>query len=172
MPEFHTPLPRDNANTPHKAILKIRNDSVENFYVFRKNKQIQRYRGTKNSVNPDPTYFITNPHDTWVHNHPGGSSFSIDDIQMAVFHNVKIFILSTPNYIYFLERIGDIWPFNPEEPSVNDYLLTCQERTKEFLDKLIQKNEIKFFEKDEVFFHYIWQSFFQKYEANYIQKEF
>lgn len=169
---FHPPLSRDNATTIEKAILKIRFDTNENLYVFRNNKQVQRFRGSKNQVTPNPSYFISQKDDTWIHNHPGGSSFSIEDIQMAAFHNIKTFILSTPNFIYFLERIGDTWGFDAENAEVKLYLNTCFDRTNELLDKLIQKNEIAFYEKDEIFFHYLWLCFFQKYESKYIQKEF
>ena len=172
MKNFHPPLLKDNCKTPEKAASKIRNDFIENLYVFRNEIQIQRFKGSENNVNPDHRFFYPRNEDIWVHNHPGGNSFSPDDIQMAVFYNIKKFYLSTPNYLYILERKGSDWGFNPADEDVNKYIVICQERAALMLDKLVSKNEISLLEKEVVFLHYIWVYFFQRYEAIYIQKEF
>jgi len=158
---MHPPLPKDNANTVEKAIQKVKDDFLENLYVFRNGKQFLRFRGTENSVIPDEKYFIGVEDSIWVHNHPSGSSFSVEDIEMAIYSNISEFYIATENFKYVVKRPKGGWNLDFEKDEVNWLLNKCHSIAKQELDKLVVRNEISILERDKEIFHYIWSYFFQ-----------
>ncbi len=167
MPEFHTPLPKDNANTIQKAIQKIRNDNLENLYVFKKGEQLRRFKGSTNKISIQNNYLFEFENNTLVHNHPSGSSFSTEDVQTIIKFNVKEAFVVTKDYLFHLSRPGSNWPIKFDEPITSERLTAAVHIAEETLNRLVSKNDLSRIEKDKEFFHYIWEIFFQFYEIKY-----
>ncbi len=164
---FHPPLPRDDATTVKKAIQKIRFDNLENLYVFKKGTQIRRFRGTSNRVTPAVEYFFEMKNSTLVHNHTSGSSFSLEDIKNAVYHDISEFFLVTHNFLFYLKRPVDGWMIDFDSLDIQELWNSCKYIVGNELDKLVAKNELTLLERDKELFDYIWSLFFAYFEIEY-----
>lgn len=172
MSNLHSPLPKDDAKTIDQAIQKIRFDKIENLYIFKNGKQVRRFRGTKNNVTIAPEFFFELRDAVVVHNHPSGSSFSIEDVRTIIeFDSLKL-ILVTETATYAVERPPKGWNMNFDDEPTMQNLNVCYNLALDLIDKLIGKNELTLFEKDKEIFHYIWVIFFQFYEINYQKATF
>ena len=83
------PSPRDDANTIDKVICKIRFEKVEHLYIFKNNKQFRRYIGSSNQVVLPEKYLFEIENNTIIHNHPSGSSFSVEDLKTIIRFNAN-----------------------------------------------------------------------------------
>jgi hypothetical protein len=175
MSEFitHFPLPRDNANSIEKAIVKIRNDDRENLYIFKNSKQILRFRGESDYVSlyPEPLYYAHLKDSTLIHNHPLGSSFSEEDIKAAIHFDIALFILVTPNHLFQLVRPTKGWNIDFGNNDVTSQLEESKTLAENLLNKMVSNNEIQLYEMGIEIFHYIWSSFFIVNETKYERKK-
>lgn len=172
MSQPHPPLPKDDAKTIDQAIQKIRFDKIENLYIFKNGKQIRRFRGTKKNVTIAQEFLFELRNAVVVHNHPSGSSFSIEDVRTIVEFNSLKLILVTETATYTVERPVKEWNINFDDETTMHNLNVCYNLALDLIDKLIGKNELTLFEKDKEIFHYIWVIFFQFYEINYQKTTF
>lgn len=166
-----TPLPKDNATTIELAIQKIRFDSIENLYLFKNGKQIRRFRGDTNRVTLSNKYLFELNDSTLVHNHPSGSSFSIQDIQIVIECNAKEIYLCTHNYLYHLIRPENGWNINFSSDLIENQINSLQVLALQLIENEIVKNQMSIFEKDSEIFHYIWTLFFNYHEISYQRKK-
>jgi hypothetical protein len=139
MPTFHQPLPRDNATTIEKAIENIRFDTVENLYIFKNGQQVRRFKGTVNRVTPPVEYFFEMKDSTLVHNHTSGSSFSLEDVKNAVYHDVAKFYLVTHSFSFHLIRPADGWNIDFDPEQTQNLWNSCKILLKMNLINLFQK---------------------------------
>jgi hypothetical protein len=171
MPKTHPPLPRDEANTIEKAINKIQHEKVEHLYIFKNGKQLRRFIGETNQVIPQTKYLLELKDATVIHNHPQGTSFSLEDFQAILEFNAQKLILITPNYCFTVERPSSNWPITFDD-SFFELFNSCRLMAEGLLSKEIAKNEISNFDADVEKMHYIWSSFFTflgiKYEKSRI----
>jgi hypothetical protein len=167
----HPPLPRDEANTIKKAISKIQFEKVEHLYIFKNGKQLRRFIGETNRVVPETKYLLELKDATVIHNHPQGTSFSLEDFQAILKFNAQKLILVTPNYCFIVERPASNWPISFDN-SFFELFNSCTLLAEDLLFKEISKNEISNFDADVEKMHYIWSSFFTflgiKYEKSRI----
>ncbi|EOZ98898.1 hypothetical protein A33Q_0881 [Indibacter alkaliphilus LW1] len=105
-----------------------------------------------------------------VHNHPMNTSFSFEDIQMAVFHNISKLVVTTPDFIFEVQRPGLTWGFSFEDDQILNLFNVCQSHARTELEKLKAQNQITYTELELKFFHYIWVLFFNSFDINYVQK--
>lgn len=161
------PLPKDDAITVDKAIQKIRHDSIENLYVFKNGKQKRRFRGEINSVSVSNKFAFELKDATLVHNHPSGSSFSPQDVQIMIQFDSKEMYLVTPNHLFYLKRPPDGWGINFSDEFLSSQLEAFQSLALSMIENAIVKNQISIYEKDIEFFHYLWTIFFNVYEISY-----
>lgn len=167
MSKIHPPLPKDDAITIEKAIQKIRFDDVENLYFFKNGKQKRRFRGTFNRVSIENKYLFEIKDASLVHNHPSGSSYSIEDIQSIVIYDAHELYLVTNDYLFHVIKPSDGWSIDFNDTLTSERLEVASFLAKDLIDKLISKNELALFEKDKEFLHYIWKIFFNFYEIKY-----
>ncbi len=167
----HYPLPIDEAKTIEQAIQKTRYDSMENLYVFKNGKQKRRFKGDINSVSLSNQYAFELKDSTLVHNHPSGSSFSIQDIQIVIQFNVKEIYLVTSKYLYYVRRPLSGWKINFNDKAIEDQLNAFQGLALQLIENEIVKNQISVYEKDIEFFHYLWIIFFNVYEIDYQKRK-
>jgi hypothetical protein len=167
MNKTYLPSPKDDANTIEKAIYKIRYEKVEHLYIFKNNKQFRRFIGTTNQVSLPEKYLFEIENNVIIHNHPGGSSFSVEDLKTIIKYNAKTLLVATEAFLYSVERPLNGWKIDFDDPRTNKILNSCHTTASNALDKLISKNELAFFEKEKDLFHYIWLLFFSLYEIVY-----
>jgi len=168
---FHYPLPRDEVKSIRQAIQKIRFAKEEYLYVFKGGKQILRFIGDESQVNIPEQYLFQLPDTVVVHNHPNNVSFSFEDIDMALFHNISKLIVSTPDFIYEVHRSGKSWDINFEKTETLNFFYACQSIARAELEKLIAQNQMTPKELELKLFHYIWLFFFNKFSIQYVQKK-
>lgn len=165
------PLPKDDAITVEKAIQKIRYDSTENLYIFKNGKQKRRFRGDINSVSLSNQFAFELKNATLVHNHPSGSSFSPQDIQIVVQFDAKEIYLITPNHLFSLKRPTSGWGIDFSDEFLEEQMETFQTLALQFIENEIVKNQMSVYEKDIEFFHYLWVIFFNVYEISYQKRK-
>lgn len=169
--EYHHPLPRDDAKTPDQAIRKIRYADREHLYVFKNGKQIRRFVGERDRVTLPDQYLFELRDAIVVHNHPFGTSFSLEDIEMTIAHNIRKFIVVTEGFTYTVIRPHDGWPDTFDQEYIHNRFEICKSLAQEMSDKLISQNEISLYEKDATIIHYIWVLFFHNTNISYAKKE-
>ncbi len=167
--KYHYPLPRDEVKSIQQAIQKIRFEKQENLYIFKNGKQILRFKGDKNQVNIPVEYLFQLSDSEVVHNHPSNTSFSFEDIEMAIFHNISKLTASTPDFIFEVYRPGDTWGFSLEDDNIAKLFNVCQAFARAELEKLRAQNQITRTELELKFFHYIWVLFFNSFDIQYVQ---
>ncbi|RYU92863.1 hypothetical protein [Emticicia agri] len=171
MDDLHYPLPQDDAKTIELAIQKIRYDVTENLYIFKNGKQKRRFKGDVNFVSLSNKYAFELKDGTLVHNHPSGSSFSPQDIQIAIQHNVKDFYLVTPNYLFYIKRPTKGWNIDFNSELIEEQLNALQTLALQLIENEIVKNQMSIYEKEIEFFHYLWILFFDVHEIYYQKRE-
>jgi hypothetical protein len=167
MIDSNFPAPRDAANTIEKAINNIRFAKIEYIYIFKNGKQIRRFIGTEKQVSIDEKYLFEIENNVIIHNHPSGSSFSVEDLKTIIKYNTKSLILVTNEFLFTVNRPENGWSIDFNYIKTNKILNSCYTTAINMFDKLISKNEITNFEKEKDLFHYIWLLFFQLYEIVY-----
>ncbi len=167
MIETYLPSPRDNASTIDKAIQKIKAEKIEHLYIFKNNKQYRRFVGSSNQVSLAEKYLFEIENSIIVHNHPSGSSFSVEDIKTIVKYYAESLILVSGEFLYTIVRPLNGWNVDFDDIRTNKILNSCYSTASNMFDKLISKNEISNFEKEKDLFHYIWLLFFPLYEIVY-----
>lgn len=164
------PLPPDVA-TPEEAIRKIRFAKTEYIYVFR-GKRPRKFRGDQSKVMINPKHQVDFKNGRVVHNHPGGTSFSVEDIVGLIKYNVKECILVTANYTFQLQRSGKTWGIDVESEYFLEQLNACKKIADRELEKLVSLGVINSHEKEVEIFHYIWLFFFtQLNDVRYVRRK-
>ena len=171
-PEEHLPLPRDQASSVKKAIHKIRNATVEHLYFFKNGKQIRRFKGEYNNVRISDKYLYEINNSSIVHNHPQGSSFSIEDVVGLIKYNAAECLLVTETYIYQLTRPKLGWDIDVESAEFMEKYNACKAIADAELNKLVSSNNLTQAEKEIEIIHYIWLLFFtQLNNISYVRKK-
>ncbi|MBK6263635.1 hypothetical protein JKA74_01205 [Marivirga sp. S37H4] len=133
-------------------------------------RQIRKFVGESNFINIPPQYLFEFKDAQLIHNHPSNNTFSIEDIRMAIFHNVKEMYVITKDFSYSIKRPG-IWPIDIEDRTTNIVLSKSKSIANEVVDKMISQFEIGVNDKEAIIFHYIWIFFFDYYKIDYERKE-
>ncbi|MDJ1485733.1 hypothetical protein QNI16_34955 [Cytophagaceae bacterium YF14B1] len=165
----HLPLFKDDANTVEKVISKIRYDTHENVYILKNGEQVWRFRGETDRVTIDNIYLVNMIDASIIHNHPGGFSFSKEDVEAIIRYNAKELILVTQEYIYSITRPKNGWNINFDDPQIDVLYNTCQFLARTALDK--KAHELLFNEREIKLIHYIWDIFFRELGISYVQKK-
>jgi hypothetical protein len=169
MSKIHPPLPKDDAKTIDQAIQKIRFDDIENLYIFKNDKQIRRFRGTGTDVSPESFYLLEMKDSIVVHNHPQGTSLSLEDLEAIVKFDAKELIIVTKAYLFIVTRPFRGWNIVFDGSFQERYSISSS-MAESLLDKEIAKNEITLFDKEIEKIHYIWAYLFQFYDVKYKKK--
>ncbi|WP_200976488.1 hypothetical protein [Echinicola sp. 20G] len=169
--KFHYPLPRDEVKSIQQAISKVRFKKTEHLYIFRKSKQIRRYKGEYNQIHIPDEYLFELKDSKVIHNHPNGSTFSFEDVKATVNFDIAELIVVTTQSIYTLIRPKNGWNINFEDGSTSDTLDTCEKQAREMVEKLTAQFQIRNEEKDPIILHYIWVLFFNICNIEYVKKE-
>jgi len=171
-PEEHLPLPRDQASSVEKAIQKIRTATIEHLYFFKNGKQVRRFEGEYNNVRISDKYLYEIKDSIIVHNHPQGSSFSIEDIVGLIKYDAAECFLVTERYIYQLTRPKAGWDIDVDNEEFIEKYNACKTIAEGELDKLISSNNLTQTEKEIEIIHYIWLLFFTQLNAiSYVRKK-
>jgi hypothetical protein len=166
----NSPLPRDNVKTVEQAIEKIRFEKTEILYVFKNDKQILRFQGTHNQINIPTDYLFHLNGSIVIHNHPANTSFSFEDVEMAIFHRISKLIVSTPDFIYEIKNNGRPLPIDFGDSNTLKIFHSCEKIARSELEKLLSQNQISNTEVELKLFHYIWILFFATFDIQYGQK--
>ena len=169
MSNIHPPLPKDDVKTIDQAIQKIRFDTIENLYIFKNGKQIRRFKGTSSDVSPESFYLLEMKDSVVVHNHPQGTSLSLQDLEAVVKFNAKELIIVTQAYLFIVTRPFGGWNIIFDSSFEERYLISSN-LAESLLDKEIAKNEITLFDKEIEKIHYIWAYLFPFYDVKYKKK--
>jgi hypothetical protein len=169
--EYHSPLPRDDAKTPDQAIRKIRYSNREHLYIFKGGKQIRRFLGETDRVTLPQRYLFEMKDAVILHNHPFGTSFSREDVEMVIAHNAKKLIVVTAEFSYTITRPSNGWPVELDEQWIRANFETCKHIAEEMANKLVSQHQIRWSEKDATIIHYIWVLFFYRTDIQYVKKE-
>ncbi len=165
----HHPLPNDGLKYGTVA-KKIKTDVRENLYFFKANRQIRRFRGETNYVNPPENHLFEMKDCDVLHNHPNGSSFSIADVEAIVRYNALSLTVVSPENSYSVERPETGWNIDFSEPLIGAYMEEAVSTTETFLRKLEAQGEIFSSEKGQLENHYIRSIFFQLLNIGYEKK--
>ncbi|MFM9840979.1 MAG: hypothetical protein ACKVOQ_22115 [Cyclobacteriaceae bacterium] len=168
---IHKPSPKDGVKTPDEAVLKIRYSSFENLYVFKQGRQVRRFEGEENRITIEELYLREMKDAIVVHNHPHGSSFSIEDVQAICSYDAKELILVTMDFIYQINRPVNGWGIDFSEDKTKRQYEESQALAEDTAMKAIARNEISLHEKDVEIIHYIWISFFILNDVKYVRKK-
>lgn len=168
--KFHYPLPRDEVKSKLEAIKKIRYQKEEHLYVFKNGNLKLRFIGEINRVNIPLENLFQLTDSEVVHNHLGNISFSFEDIEMIIFHNIKQLTAVCPDIIYQVTRPDDGWRIDFHDKEILELFESCQAMARTELERLLSQNQISQAELEFKLFHYIWVLFFECFNINYVQK--
>lgn len=171
MPDYHLPLPKDGMNSPAQAAKKIRQAAVEYLYIFKKGKQLRRFKGEQDRITIPEDYLFEMKDAVIVHNHPGGTPFSREDLEAIVRFDAKEMILATSEFIYQITRPYRGWPLDFDSEFTQHQLTVSKSLAKNSVDKLISTNEVDYSKRDELLNHYIWLIFCEMNDVHYVRKE-
>ncbi|MCU0353064.1 MAG: hypothetical protein MUD08_04880 [Cytophagales bacterium] len=166
----HRPL-RSDGKTFEQAAASIRNSRVEHLYFFRDDKQIARFRGTSNYVNPPEEALLRMKDCVVLHNHPQGTSFSQADVKAVVRYDAAKLIVVSPKYVYTLVRPKNGWGIKFEDTTTQDVLEEAIASAQDILRKEEAKGMIfsseKFLKEND----YVWQVFFSHFHIPYLYED-
>lgn len=162
------PLLKDDGLNQEQAIAAIKNKQKESLYFFKNGKQIARFEGESNYVNPTEAQLIRMKDCTVIHNHPTSQSFSVEDIQAITRYDAKELIVSSPYYAYKVVRPESGWE---KRLFTNNTLEESFSLAEDFLNKSVQRGEISYTQKLEDEMHEVWQLFFKLNNTYYERKK-
>lgn len=172
MTDIHSPLPRDNVRTPQQAIEKLRDAEIEYVYAFKSGKQVLKVKGDEKKVSVENKHLFRMKDAIVVHNHPQGTSFSIDDIITIIRSDVKEGILVTRQFIYHVYRPSDRWDIDVDSEEFLKQLEVYSGIVDNELEKAVERKEIRREEKEIERIHYIWMFFFRELNGvRYVRKK-
>lgn len=168
---IHNQLPRDWVRTPEEAIQRIRYEVLEHLYIFKGNRQIRRFIGETNRITIEEIHLKEMKDAIVVHNHPQGSSFSIEDIEAISYYDAKELIVVTQDFTHHIVRPRNGWEIDfSTEPTKQQYEAS-KALAEDSAMKSIAKNEMSLHEKEVEIIHYIWASFFLLNDVKYVRKK-
>ena len=153
-----------------RTIESIRYVGIEYLFVFGENGRMWKYIGGKNMVSIPNTDLFKLKNSIVVHNHPRGSSFSVDDISIICDNDVYKCFLISEKYVFVLERPKSGWNIDVASEDFEKTYEICWQIADEAFDKMIARNEISEYEREVEIFHYIWALYFRIKEINYARK--
>lgn len=160
--EIHS-LVKPNSKTLKEVIPLLKKETKEWIYIFDidEKKQIARFKGAENYVNPPEEQLLRMRDKVILHNHPQDLSFSLADIQAITQYNAKKIIVITPKYTYIAERNGKDWSVDLNSKEDKDLLDEVIAITENMLIKDLQMGIIDYTQKIEDKTHHIWKDFFK-----------
>ncbi|MCU0353495.1 MAG: hypothetical protein MUD08_07130 [Cytophagales bacterium] len=164
----HRPLKSDGKSLA-EAIESVRSDTIENLYVFKNGRQIMRFRGEENYVNPTESSLMRLKDAEIVHNHPFGSSFSLSDIKAIVRYDASRMILATAVFTYTVTRPMSGWKLEIE--LIERLYKRLEPSADHLLDQMIRAGVKTPDEKHLLYNHYIWQEIFSTFDIPYAKIE-
>lgn len=168
---IHHPLPRNGWNVS-AAQQQIQHDLQENLLFYKNNRQLLRFRGETNYVNPPEECLLRMKDCVVIHNHPGGASFSKEDITAVIRYNARQLIVVSPNgTTYVVMRPIGGWNIDFKDENVQGIYEESETIAEDVLNKMVANNDIKLYEKDNKRMHYIWSAFFQLNQIRYVKRE-
>lgn len=157
------PLLKDDGLNESQAIEAIRNKQKESLYFFKNGKQIARFEGEDNYVNPLEAQLIRMKDCTVIHNHPTSQSFSVEDIQAITRYDAKELIVSSPEYTYKVVRPESGW-----EDFLNDPIFEeIKTQNEDNINKAIQRGELFYSDRFLLENHLLWASYFKLKNIQY-----
>lgn len=163
---MHQPLAKNKWGLA-EAQQRIRNDTRENVIFYKNGRQLLRFRGETNYVNPPEECLLRMRDCVVVHNHPKSISFSLQDIKAIIQHDAYRLIVVSPLHEYRLTRPAAGWPIDFNLESTYEFLEECISLSQDSLRKQETTGEIFSSEKQLLENHYIWSLFFNRFEIQY-----
>ncbi|MCU0352355.1 MAG: hypothetical protein MUD08_01240 [Cytophagales bacterium] len=160
-------LLKDDGRTLEEAVAFIRNSPVEQVYFFKDGSQVARFKGEKTYVNPSEASLVRMKDAIVLHNHPGGTSFSVEDVKAAVTHDAAQLIVVTSDATYNLIRPRDGWNIDFDIKNTQDIFEEALSLAQDKLRKQEARGEIFSSEKDLLLNHYLWEAFFTHFGIRY-----
>ena len=164
-----------------EVIEKLKSTIAQEFLYFFKNKrQIARFEGQTDNVSLSRNDMLLANNALVLHNHPLGTSFSIEDVANAVSYNVAEMQIVTTNVLYGLVRPHGKWPFSfellPDHTIGSDSLTKAQfEEAQALADEMGRKSEVRgeisSSEKILLENHYLWTVFFHLKGITYAERK-
>ncbi len=107
-PKISAPPATNLATALEQTERKIRADKVENLYAFDSDgRQILSLRGTENTIEVPAAQVAQLRGKITVHNHPGGSAFSVSDVQGALLRGEREMRVVATRYTHSLQVASD-----------------------------------------------------------------
>ena len=159
------------------AELNIHAKKIEEAHVFDLDgKEILVKKGSGDEVKFSPEEAAKFKNSVFTHNHPNGSSFSPEDVQLAIAENVKEMRVAgtTPSghtYIYRMVRPRKGWPDGNKMADVFDRIATEEYNlgAKRLADKIAHGADEALWvsNENEVFWHHVWSRISDELNMNY-----
>jgi hypothetical protein len=156
---------QQRAGTP-QAVLEaergIRSSDYETAYLYDKNgKLIAQQSGNKDTVNLSPAMLNQMRGSILTHNHPGGSSFSRQDIAVAVNHGLAEVRAVTSERTYSMVMDNDKWNAQTWD-RLNSIIKEHYAKKYNKYNILVNNGTITETQLQKQFFHEVWQSVAQE----------
>ncbi len=162
-----------NTSQVKRALVELRHAEKEHLYIIKPKGRARKFQGSFDQVSMPNSFLFEIENATLIHNHPGGSSFSIQDIRILTKFDSKECFLVTENNIHHLEKQTNDWGINADSIEFKERYKSCYHFAVEYIDKLITKNEIPVYDREAEIIHYIWALFFYDLEnIHYVRKNF
>ena len=163
-------LLKDDGRTLEEAVAFIRNSPVEQVCFFKDGSQVARFKGEKTYVNPSEASLVRMKDAIVLHNHPGGTSFSVEDVKAAVTHDAAQLIVVTTDTTYTVIRPENGWGVDFETDATRDILEESTSLAKDELRKMEARGDINTTQKNEMENDYIWSAFFNHFNIAYTKR--
>lgn len=163
-------MPNDGKNLAEAEKFLATQMQIEYMYVFdAKGNQLLKLEGDYQTVSIPNIYTQHLKNATVTHNHPQGSSFSMQDVQMAVKYDLAELRVVTNVCVYSLQRKLSGWDLNFEDENTLSWLEECKTLAYDRLGKEIRQNITTLYEANKFFDSFVWSIFF--FNFGYLYKK-
>ena len=153
--------PIDGRTLDEAEIFLAKQQEIEILYVFdERGTQVLKIQGDYETVSVPISHTHLLKNACVTHNHPQGSSFSIQDIQRAVDYDVKEMRVVTSACIFVVTRKEKGWDIDFRDENTLNWLEECKTLARDKLDKEISQNIISLYDAHNFFDSFVWSIFF------------
>jgi hypothetical protein len=109
--KIHPKLSNDGLSQAEVKKKLLTEDKIEHLYFFKNGKQIARFEGESNYVNPAENQLIKMKDCEVLHNHLEGTSFSVEDVVAIISYDAQSLEVVSDGYVYSVFRPKKGWGF-------------------------------------------------------------
>jgi hypothetical protein len=140
----------------------------EYLYIFdTKGLQLAKIKGVYDQTQIPLKYLPLLPDAIITHNHPQGSSFSLEDVENAVAHNAKEIRVVTSKFVYSLKREDERWDIDLGNIETQELYNACVNMTINDLKEEIRTRKVTIEEAENKHAHLVWLFFFATFNVSY-----